>query len=414
MRVRRPGGLWAHPDFLKLWSAQTVSQLGTQITQLALPLAAIIVLDASAFEVAALGAIEFAPFLLFSLPAGAWIDRIRRRPVLVLADVGRAAALVSVPIAYALDVLTIWQLYAVGFAAGTLTVCFDVAYQSYLPSLVDRSQLADGNAKLEISRSGAALAGPSLAGALVDLFTAPVAILADAISYVVSAMFVAAIRREEAEVRREGEPTRLRVEIMEGLRYVLTHPILRPSMAFVAISNFFGSVLFSILLVYAVRELDFEPAEIGVIFALGNVGFLVGAALTTRIAARLGIGPTLVWSAFFVGWPLLLVPLAPQSAAAPFFVVAFAAVSFAGVVYNVTGLSLMQAITPNRLLARMNASRRFVVWGVIPLGSLTGGALAATIGLEPTLWIGAVAGSLGFLPVLFSPIRSLRELPEPE
>jgi len=215
--------LWRHGDFMKLWSAQTISQFGSQITFLALPLAAIIILEASAFEVAVLGALEFAPWLLLSLPAGAWVDRMRRRPVLIAADVGRAVALASVPAAYAVDVLTLWQLYAVGFLTGCLTVFFDIAYQSYLPSLVERRQLAEGNSKLEISRSGAQLGGPGLAGALVDLVTAPVAILGDAISFLVSAFFLGTIRREES-VERPIERTRLRVEIVEGLRFVLGHP----------------------------------------------------------------------------------------------------------------------------------------------------------------------------------------------
>jgi MFS family permease len=410
-RAWRPAGLWRHGDFMRLWTAQTISQFGTQVTLLALPIAAIVVLDASAFEVALLTALEWTPWLLFSLPVGAWVDRVRRRPVLVAADFGRALVLVSVPLAYAVDVLTIWQLYAVGFATGVLTVFFDVAYQSYLPSLVERGQLQEGNSKLEISRSGAQLAGPGFAGVLVDLVTAPVAVLADAVSFVVSALFLGAIRRQEEPVQR-AEESRLRTEIVDGLRYVLTHPILRPSMAFVAVSNFFGSVMFSILLVYAVRDLDLGPAAIGFVFGLGNVGFLVGAALSSRISAWLGVGPTLVAAAALVGWPLLLIPLAPRDVALPVFVAAFGLASFAGVIYNVVGISLMQAITPDRLLGRMNASRRFVVWGTIPLGSLTGGALASVIGLRETLFVGAIGASVAFVPVLFSPIRAIDRIPE--
>jgi MFS family permease len=396
---------------MRLWTAQTISQFGTQVTLLALPLAAIVVLDASAFEVALLGALEWTPWLLFSLPVGAWVDRVVRKPILVFADIGRALVLLSVPIAYGFDALTIWQLYGVGFATGVLTVFFDVAYQSYLPSLVDRSQLQEGNSKLEISRSGAQLAGPGIAGVLVALVTAPVAILADAVSFVASALFLGAIRRQEEPVQR-AEHTRLRTEIVDGLRYVLTHPILRPSMAFVAVSNFFGSVMFSILLVYAVRDIDLSPAAIGVVFGLGNVGFLVGAALSARISTRVGVGSTMVAAAALVGWPLLLVPLAPKELAPPIFVAAVGLASFAGVIYNVVGLSLMQAITPDRLLGRMNASRRFVVWGTIPLGSLAGGALASVIGVRETLFVGAIGGSLAFLPVLFSPIRSIDRIPE--
>ena len=197
MRVWPRGGLWRHPDFLRLWSAQTISQFGSQISQLALPLAAILVLDASAFEVALLGTVEFLPFLLFALPAGVWVDRLRRKPILVLGDLGRALALGSIPLAYAFDALTIWQLYAVGFVVGVCTVFFDVAYQSYLPSLVERESLVEGNSKLEISRSAAQLAGPGLAGALIGAITAPYAILLDAVSFVGSAVLVFRIRRPE-------------------------------------------------------------------------------------------------------------------------------------------------------------------------------------------------------------------------
>jgi len=201
VRVWPAGGLWRHPDFIKLWSAETVSQFGTQITLLALPLAAIDVLHASAFKVAALTTVEFLPFLLVSLPAGVWVDRLPRRPILIVGDLARAALLASIPIAYAFDALTIWQLYGVAFCFGIATVFFDVAYQSYLPSLVERTQLVDGNAKLEISRSAAQLGGPGVAGLLVDWLKAPVAILFDAVSFLGSALFIFRIRKEEGSPR---------------------------------------------------------------------------------------------------------------------------------------------------------------------------------------------------------------------
>jgi MFS family permease len=397
---------------MRLWSAQTISQFGSHVTFLALPLAAIVVLDASAFEVAVLGAVEWMPWLLFSLPVGAWVDRVLRRPILVAADVGRALVLVSVPIAYAADVLTIWQLYAVGFATGVLTVFFDVAYQSYLPSLVERSQLEEGNSKLEISRSGAQLAGPGFAGALVDLVTAPVAILADAVSFVASAGFLARIKRDEALEARGVQERRLFAEIVEGLRFVLGNRFLRPSMVYVAIFNFSSNVMFSIFLVYAVRRLDLSPVAIGVIFGIGNVGFLAGAFLAPRVSARLGIGPTLICSAFVGGAVNFLIPLAPPSQPIPFLIAQGLIVGFAIVVYNVTGISFFQAITPDRLLGRMNASRRFVVWGVIPLGALAGGALASSIGLRETLFVGAVGTTVAFVPLVLSPLRSLKQVPE--
>jgi len=400
------GGLWRHADFLRLWSAQTISQFGSQVSQLALPLAAILVLDASAFEVAFLGTVEFLPFLLFALPAGVWVDRLRRKPILVAGDLGRALALGSIPVTYAFDALTIWQLYVVGFLVGVCTVFFDVAYQSYLPSLVDRSQLVEGNSKLEISRSASQLAGPGLSGVLIGALTAPYAILLDAISFVSSAAFIVRIRSHETLPERTAEPS-MRRELVEGLRYLLGHRFWRPLAATVAISNFFNTLAFSIFLVYAVRELDMSVVLIGVVLAIGNVGWLAGAVAASRLAAGLGVGRTLVGSTLLFGPSLLLVPAAPQSQPAPFLVAALLLATFGGIVFNVTGISFQQAVTPDRMLGRLNATRRFIVWGVIPLGSLTGGALASLIGLRPTLWVGTIAGSFCFLPLLLSPVRSI-------
>ncbi|MGH3134253.1 MAG: MFS transporter, partial [Gaiellaceae bacterium] len=411
LRLWPRGGLWRHRDFLRLWSAQTVSQFGTQISQLAIPLAAILVLDASAFEVALLGTVEFLPFLLFALPAGVWVDRLRRRPILVAADLGRGVALASIPIAYAADALTIWQLYAVGFVVGTLTVFFDVAYQSYLPSLVARDQLVDGNAKLEVSRSGAQLAGPGVAGALVAAITAPFAILVDAISFFGSAAFIFGIRHAE-QLEEPAQQPNMRRELAEGLRYLLGHRYWRPIAISVAISNFFSNVTFSIVLVYAVRELDLSPGLIGLVLSVGNVGWLFGALAATRLSARIGVGRTMVGSAMLFGPSMLLIPLAPKSIPVPFFVASLVLLSFGAVVFNVTGISFQQAVTPDRMLGRLNATRRFIVWGVIPLGSLIGGTLASQIGLRETLWVGAVGASLSFIPLLLSPVRSIGRMAE--
>jgi MFS family permease len=405
--------LWRNGDFLRLWSAQTISVFGSQITKLALPLAAIIVLEASAFEVAALTALEWTPWLLFSLPAGAWVDRLPRRSVLIITDLGRAAALVSVPLAYAFDVLTLAQLFAVGFVTGTLTVFFEVAYVAYLPTIVPRRQLGEGNSKLETTRAGAQVGGPGLAGLLVELFSAPVAILADAISFVVSAVFLGAIRAREEPKARLSE-TKLVAEVVEGLRFVLSHPWMRPSMASIATSNFFWNVLSAVLLVYAVRELGLSAATIGLAFTLGNIGPIAGAVLANRIGTRLGVGPTIVWSMLLLGLPTLLVPLAPADYAVAIFAAVFAVAGFCGVVTNVVGISLFQATTPDRLQGRATASRRLVNFGAVPLGALAGGGLAATIGLRETLWVGAAGATLAFLPLFFSPIRSIRDVPEEE
>jgi MFS family permease len=409
------GGLWRHGDFLKLWSAETISQVGSQVSNLALPLVAIITLDVSPFEVALLTVIGFAPFILISLPAGVWVDRLPRRPILITADVGRAALLASIPIAYAVEALTIWQLYAVGFAFGVLTVFFDVAYQSYLPSLVDRERLVEGNSKLEISRSGAQLGGPALAGGLVEALTAPGAVLVDAVSFVASGIFLARIRTRESVPRREGRRSPLagmRAELAEGLRYVLGHPYLRWIAASTATFNFFGNLMWTMFLVYAVRELELSPATIGIVFAVGNVGYLAGAVLASRVPRWIGVGPTIVLGAA-TGAAALLIPLAPESGPIPFLIAAQIVMSLGLPLYNVTQVSLRQTITPERLQGRMNSVMRFIVWGVIPLGNLAGGALASAIDLRAAIWAGAVGISFAFLPVLLSPVRTLRQMPEP-
>ena len=412
---RRGASLWRHRDFMRLWSAETISQLGTQVTMLALPLTAILVLSASPFEVGALSSVEFAPFLLVGLPAGVWVDRIRRRPILIAGDLARAAILGSIPIAYWLGALTIWHLYIAAFASGICTVFFDVAYQSYLPSLVHRDQLLEGNAKLEISRSGAQLAGPGIAGALVQVLSAPVAIAADAVSYVGSALFVLRIRGGEDDAERASQASgSMRAQIAEGLGYVLRHPLLRPIAACTSISNLFSSMGLAIVVLFAVRELGLSPGAIGIAFAIGNAGLLAGAFFADRLAGPLGLGRTIVLAIVVAQVGAFALPLATPSTAVPVLAVAQLLFGVGAIVYNVNQVGLRQAITPDRMLGRMNATMRFLVWGTLPIGALVGGALAEAIGLRPTLWVAAIGGLFSVVPPLISPVRSLRRIPDAE
>jgi MFS family permease len=408
-----------NPNFQKLWTAETISVFGSQISALAIPLTAALILKVGPFAFAMLGTIEFLPFILFTLPAGAWVDRLRRRPILISGDLGRALALVTIPIAYALGVLTIWQLYAVGFVTGTLTVFFDVANQSYLPSIVERDELVEGNSKLQISQSAAQIGGPGIAGFLVGLGQAPFAILLDALSFVVSAFFVFLIRRPEPPVVQHldeaGKPRSSIVrEVREGLRFVLGHPALRAISAATATSNLFGNVAFAIFLLYAVNELHLVAATIGIVLALGNIGTLAGAVLANRIARWLGLGPTIIASIFIGGFATLLVAIAPPGNMAIPFLVASGVIGGIGqMVYNINQVSYRQAICPPRMQGRMNATVRFLVWGTIPVGSIAGGILGSTIGLHATIWVGAI---LGFIPAIFpllSPVRRLRTMPSP-
>ena len=407
-------GLWRHPDFLKLWSAETVSQFGTQISLLALPLVAIDALHVSAFKVAALTTVEFLPFLLVSLPAGVWVDRLPRRPILIAGDLARAGLLASIPIAYAMDVLTIWQLYGVGFFVGIATVFFDIAYQSYLPALVERQQIIDGNAKLEISRSAAQLGGPGIAGLLVGWLRAPAAILVDAVSFLGSAFFIFSIRKLELSQADRAPRRKMRTELREGLSYVLRHPYLKNIAACTGLFNFFGLMGFAVLLVFARRQLHLSPQAIGLAFTLSNFGPLVAAISANRIFARVGVGRTIIASSILGGPMFLVIPFAPHGQAAlALLIPAMLVGGFMGVVYNIAQVSLRQAITPERIQGRMNSVMRFIVWGAIPLGSFTGGVLSSVIGLKTTLIVSGVGCSFAFLPVLFSPVRSVREMPEP-
>jgi MFS family permease len=414
MKLWPTGGLWRHPDFVKLWSAETVSQFGTQFTQLALPLVAIDVLHVSAFEVAALTTVEFLPFLLVSLPAGVWVDRLRRRPILVVGDVSRALLLGSVPVAYWLGALTMAQLYVVGFLVGIATVFFDVAYQSYLPALVERQQLIDGNAKLEISRAAAQLGGPGLAGIAIDFLRAPAALAFDAVSFVGSALFIFRIRKQERAPARDAQSPRMREELREGLRYVFRHPFLKNIAACTALFNFWGNMGFAVLLVFARRELHLSPLAIGLAFTLSNVGPLLAAFNANRISSRFGVGRTIIGASIIGAPTFLVIPFAPEgNAALALLIPAFIVGGLSNVIYNVTQVSLRQAITPARLQGRMNSVMRFIVWGTIPLGSIIGGVLASTIGVQKTLIVSGIGCFMPFLPVLFSPVRRIESMPEP-
>jgi MFS family permease len=413
----RRTSLLRHPDFLKLWTAETVSVFGTQVTLLALPLVAATILQVTPFEFALLGTIEFLPFIFLSLPAGVWVDRLRRRPILIVGDLGRALSLISVPIAFALGGLTIWQLYLVGFINGCLTVFFDVAYQSYLPSIVERDQLVEGNSKLEITRSASQIAGPGMAGVLIGILQAPFAIVADAISFVVSALFVFAIRRPEPPIEPHDEATgprpSMRSEIRAGLGYVTGHRWLRSIAATTGTSNFFGNVMGAILILFLVRERGFNAETLGFAFSIGSVGVLVAALTASRISARLGVGRTLLLSA--LGFGVAGLPVAVASDVWLFAAVAGSGfiAGFFGVVWNINQISLRQAITPARMQGKMNATMRFIVWGTIPLGQIVGGFLAGIIGLHNTIWVGALGGLIAFVPVALSPVRHLKEMPAP-
>jgi len=351
-----------------------------------------------------LGAVEFLPFLLFTLPAGVWVDRLPRRRILIAADLGRAGILAMVPALYLLGWLAMWQLYVVAFAAGTLTVFFDIGYQAFLPELVSRDRLAEGNSRLEVTRSSAQVLGPGVAGVLVGLITAPMAILVDALSYLGSAAFLFRIRSSQpsaptattAAVERAG----FRREIGEGLRYFMRNPYLRATAGGVVTLNFAGQISGSIYLVFVVRELGLSPEVIGLTVAVGSLGTVVGVG-------RALIGAFVVSSA-----STFLIAIAPRDAAIPFLIASGLIQGPAVMVVNVNGVSIRQAVTPDHLLGRVNATGRWIAWGAIPLGAVIGGVLASTIGLRPTIAVGAFLGLFAVVWLIASPLRSLREIPQ--
>ena len=410
--------LLRHPDFLKLWTAETISVFGSAITQLALPLIAATTLSVTPFEFGLLTTIEFLPFILFSLPAGVWVDRLRRRPILIAGDLGRAVAIASIPVAFYFDALTIWQLYVVGFINGILTVFFDVAYQSYLPSVVERDQLVDGNSKLEITRSASQILGPGLAGILIGFFRAPFAMIIDSVSYLISALFLTWIRRPEPPVEAHDEAAHgpkpsMRQEIAVGLRYVTRHPWLRSIAATTGTSNFFGNVMGSILILYLTVDRGLGPAAIGFAFSVGSVGVLAAALVTNPITKRVGVGRMLV--AMSIGFSLSGLPVAFFPDSLIWFGVALSGFlgGFCGVGWNINQVSLRQAITAPRMQGKMNATMRFIVWGTMPIGAIIGGALGNVIGLHATIIVGAVGGLVAFVPVTLSSVRHLVTMPEP-
>ena len=412
MSARSPS-LWRHPEFVKLWAASAVSDVGSQVSALVLPLVAALTLEATAWQMGLLSAAESAPTLLVGLLAGVWVDRLRRRPVMIAADLGRAALLLAIPIASAAGGLRIELLYAVSLLAGALTVLFDVAHLSYLPSLVAREQLVDGNSKLETTASVAQVVGPGVGGVLVKLLGAPFAVLVDALSFVVSALFLTRIPADEPAPAAPDERPGLAAEIGEGLRVVLTNPILRVLMGCSATTNLFGRMFLSVYVLYMTRDLGLGSVGVGAVFATGGLGSLAGALIAAPATRRFGPGPTMIAAQLAFGVTGLAVPLAVlvPEAALPMVVAAEFGQWASFIVYYVNVVSVRQAITPDRLRGRVNATVRFMVGGALPIGALLGGALGGRIGLPLTLVAAEFGLLVSVLWLWFSPVRGLRALP---
>ena len=406
-----PSSLWRHRDFRQLWAAETVSEFGTMVTQLALPVVAVSLLAATPLEMGYLTALETLAFLVIGLPAGAWVDRWRRKRVLVTNDLVRAVALASVPVAWAMGHLTLGQLFLVAAVTGASTVFFDVAYQSYLPALVARDQVVDGNGKLETSRAVAQVAGPGIAGALLRVVAAPVLMAADAVSFLVSAGFIGRIATPDTVPDRAARRP-LRTEIAEGLSFVVRHPLLRRIVACTGISNLFSAITTTLLVLYALRTLGLDQGTLGLVLSAGAVGGVVGAVTGAPFARWVGEGRAIPLSMLLILPFSVLTPLAVLGAPGVLLAVSTFGFGWGSVAYNITQVSFRQRLCPPALLGRMNASVRFLVFGTMPLGALLGGALGSWLGLVPTLWIAAGGQLLAALPVALSPLIGMRELPD--
>lgn len=405
------GSLWRHRDFMLLWGGQTISDIGSAVTTLALPLLAVDVLRASTFEVSVINVLTSVAFLLIALPAGVLVDRVRKHGLMMWSDLARALLLGSLPLTAFLGHVTLWQLYVVATGAGTLSVFFDVSYQSYVPVLLDGERLVDANGKLGATNSFAGLVGPSLGGALVGLAGAAKAITADAASFAVSALSLLLIRTPEPPPRRRAEHVTFRAAMGEGLSFVLRHPVLRKIVACTGTANFFSSGTAAVEIVFLVRILHESAGVVGALFSLGAIGGVLGGVTAGPLGRRIGTA-RIIWVSALVPTPLfLLMPLARPGWGALLFAVGVFALYFLAVVYNTAQVSYRQRICPPELLGRMNASVRWIVWGTMPLGSLFGGALGSWIGVRQTLWVCAVGGMLAGLWVLFSPLRSMRDVP---
>jgi MFS family permease len=405
---------------MMLWVGQSISEIGSAVTIVALPFAAVVILHATTFEVGLLAAAGTACFLFVALPAGLVVDRVAKRRLMIVCDASRMLLLGSVVVAAALGALTLIQLYAVAVLTGLATVFFDVAYQSYVPSLIERDRLHDGNGKLGATQAFAQVAGPGLGGALFGLFRAG-AMAVDAISYGVSTVTLLLIRAREPRTDRSAKATvpagqtglaGLRTELFAGLAFVFRHPVLRKIAACTATANLFGSMSGALEILFLLRVLHIKPTEAGLLFSLGSVGGILGGALSGRLARWIGSARIIWLSVLVFGVIPIVMPLAAPGWRLALFPIAVGGLSFTVVVYNIAQLSYRQLICPPELLGRMNAAMRWIVWGTLPLGGLIGGALGSVIGIRATLWVGVVGSWSAALWVVFSPLRTMRDIPD--
>ncbi len=407
-----PPLLRENPRFRRFWIGQAASLVGDQVTLIALPLVAVLVLDATAAQMGYLVAAELAPNLLFSLHAGAWADRHgRKRQTMIATDLGRALLLVSLPVAYALDALTFPHMLVVGFLMGTLGVLFQVSYSSLFVALLPRERFVEGSSLVHGSRALSYVAGPSIGGFLVQALSAPVTLVVDAVSYIVSALFLQSVEVEEPETEPAGKG-----HVAAGIRWVFGNATVRAALGATATINFFNFAFFALFILYATTELEVAPGTLGLVLGAGAFGGILGSLVTGRLSRRIGLGPAFALGCVLFPAPLLLIPAAqgPDWVVLTCLFVAEFGAGLGVMVLDISAGAISAAVVPDRLRSRVSGGYMVVNYGVRPLGALAGGALGTWIGLRETLWIATAGALLGVLWLLPSPILGLRELPEPE
>jgi MFS family permease len=406
-------GLLANRDFMKLWAGETVSLIGTQVTQFAMPLVAVLTLNASVLEVGILNALRFVPVVLLSLFAGVWLDRRRRRPILICCALGNALLIGLVPIASVTGELSIGLLYVVTTLVGLLNMVFDVGALSFVPQLVDRRHLSAANSRLQASQAVAGISGPGLAGLLIGLITAPITLSVDAVSYLASALGLISIIRREPEPEAPRERQSVGRSIAEGLRAVYGSKVLRALLGQSAALNLFFGAVMTVFIVYAVRYLGLTPFKLGLVLGAAAVGGLTGALLATRVRMALGLGRSLVVNTVVMAAAplLMIVPRGAGLVSMAILICSHLAYGTNISMFNVAAITLRQTVTPRRVLARMNASYRMVLFGVPLFGALMGGLLGTAVGLRPALIISLIAMTSPVAWIFFSPVFRLREIP---
>jgi MFS family permease len=411
LKIGLGGELWKNKDFTRLWVSDTISQFGSQFSQFAIPVLAVLIFQATPLDMGILRALAFVPFPALGLFVGVWADRFKKKRILIACNFGRMLVLASVPLGYLAGILSLYQLYVVVFLNGLFTVFFDIAYQSYLPLLVDKESLLEGNQKLQTSESAAQVVGPTLAGFFYQLVGGAISVVIDVLGYFFSGLSLALIRKKEPDVKGDGSSRNFFGEMKEGIELVVKNPLLAPIAACTATTNFGVTIVLTVIYNFILDDLKFTPVALGIVGTLGAIGFLLGVLTTRRITRRLGLGTTLAL-AIGLTFSYMLDPLA--LVAFPFLVLSAVSIltNFTVPLYNINQVSLRQAITPHRVQGRMNATMRTIVWGTIPLGAVVGGVLGNSVGVVDTIYIGGAISGLAFLWVALGPVIKLKKQPE--